>query len=336
MQDKARERPSAAASLPRQGTVQARSMSEPSASSARPSHSTHATGRSKLVGHLAMLVWAALIAGSFSLGAQAVPHIGPAPLNAVRFIIGAAIIGAFAVVYTGKPLRLPKAPWRFAILGALMGTYFVTMFISLSLTKPVSTSAVFTLTPLFTAGFAFLLMRQVSKPVVLVSLTLAGAGSVWVIFGGSLEAILAFAIGPGELVFFIGVIGHALYATLLRKFDRGEPALIVTFWTVAGIAACITLYGLPGIVATDWLSLPSIVWIALAYLIVFATVPTFFLVTFGVQRLPSAKVMAYGYLTPSIVILIEGLAGHGWAGWAVIAGALVTVLGLVVLYFSPD
>jgi drug/metabolite transporter (DMT)-like permease len=157
-----------------------------------------------------------------------------------------------------------------------------------------------------------------------------------VIFGGSVEAIIAFDVGPGEMIFLIGVICHALYATLLRRLNRGEPALIITFWTTVGIATCITLYGLPGILSTDWLSLPPIVWITLAYLATFATVPSFFLITFGVSRLPSAKVMAYGYLTPCFVILIEGLAGHGWAAPAVLAGALVTGLGLVVLYFSPD
>ena len=55
-----------------------------------------------------------------------------------------------------------------------------------------------------------------------------------------------------------------------------------------------------------------------------------------ILRLPSAKVIAYGYLTPAFVILFEGLAGHGWPTLSVVAGALVTVLGLVVLAVVPD
>lgn len=38
-------------------------------------------------GHLAMLLFSALVAGSFSLGSLAANEIAPAALNAVRFLI---------------------------------------------------------------------------------------------------------------------------------------------------------------------------------------------------------------------------------------------------------
>ena len=87
---------------------------------------------------------------------------------------------------------------------------------------------------------------------------------------------------------------------------------------------------------TNWLALPPLVWWVIAYLAIFPTAVTFFLVQFAALRLPSAKVVAYGYLTPAFVILFEGLAGHGWPTLSVVAGALVTVLGLVVLAVVPD
>jgi hypothetical protein len=59
-------------------------------------------------------------------------------------------------------------------------------------------------------------------------------------------------------------------------------------------------------------------------------------VQFAALRLPSAKVIAYGYLTPAFVILFEGLAGHGWPAPSVFGGAAVTVLGLIVLAMVPD
>ena len=45
-------------------------------------------------------------------------------------------------------------------MGALMAVYFVTMFIALTMTLPVATSAVFTLVPLMTAGTAWFLLGQ--------------------------------------------------------------------------------------------------------------------------------------------------------------------------------
>ncbi len=46
--------------------------------------------------------------------------------------------------------------------------------------------------------------------------------------------------------------------------------------------------------------------------------------------------MAYGYLTPSFIILIEGLIGHGWAAPRIIAGAGVTAVALAIMAISPD
>jgi drug/metabolite transporter (DMT)-like permease len=85
------------------------------------------------------------------------------------------------------------------------------------------------------------------------------------------------------------------------------------------------------VLATDWAALPGIAWAAVVYLGVFATAMTFFLVQYATLRLPSAKVMAYGYLVPSFVILWEGFLGHGWVAPPVWLGVVATVAALLIL-----
>lgn len=292
--------------------------------------------RQRLLAHLAMLLFAALIAGSFTTGALAVPFLAPAPLNAIRFAMASAMMGVAAFGFARHRFALPAAPWRFGITGVLMAIYFVTMFVALTMTKPVATSAVFTLIPLMTAGIAYFLVGQKSGPVVLLSLLVAGLGAIWVIFRGDLGAMLAFDIGQGELVYFVGCFAYAFYTPLLRRFSRGEPSLVASFWTLTASSLWITLYGFPEILAVDWLNLPPVVWWTLLYLAVGPTAICFFLIQFATHHLPAAKVIAYGYLVPAFVILLEGLAGHGWTTLSVLAGALVTVLGLVVLAAQRD
>ena len=290
-----------------------------------------ATGSERLLAHLAMLLFAALIAGSFTFGAMAVPHLAPVPLNAVRFVLAALLMGVVALALGRQRLVLPPAPWRFAINGGLMAIYFVTMFIALTMTLPVATSAVYTLVPLMTAVAAFFLVGQRSGPMVLLSLVVAGAGAIWVIFRGDVQALLRFDIGRGELVYFVGCIAHAIYTPLLRRFGRGETALQLSLWTLTATAAWIVAWGLPEILATDWLALPPVVWWVVLYLAIGPTAICFFLIQFAAQRLPATKTIAYGYLVPAFVIVFEGLVGHGWVSLSVVAGAAVTILGLVVL-----
>ncbi|MCK4860834.1 MAG: DMT family transporter [Rhodobacteraceae bacterium] len=282
-------------------------------------------------GHGAMLLFSVLVAGSFSLGSIAAPLIEPTALNALRFLVASAIIGVLVFLGPGIKREYLDAPWRYLLMGGLFSIYFVLMFEGLKLAPPVSTSAVFTLTPVMSAGFGWLLLRQITTPRMAVALTLAAAGAVWVIFRGDVDAILAFNIGKGETIFFFGCIAHAIYTPLVRKLSRGEPTLVFTFGTLLAGLFILSIYGAKDIVTTDWAALPSIVWITILYVAIFASAATFFLLQYATLHLPSAKVMAYTYLVPAWVILWEAVMGNGFVGITVLAGVGLTVVALLML-----
>src|SRR3546814_13345402 len=72
-------------------------------------------------------------------------------------------------------------PYTTLFRSGLLAAYFVLMFEGLRLAHPVALAAAFTLTPLMTAGFARLFLRQTLSPAVLLALVLAGVGALWVI-----------------------------------------------------------------------------------------------------------------------------------------------------------
>ncbi len=303
---------------------------------ARAGLSTHATGREKLKGHLAMLLFAVLIAGSFSFGGLAARYMEAEPLTLWRYIMTIVVMAALAFGAFRVPAVWPKEIWRFVLLGGLIAIYMLTMFTALEYTSPVATGAVFTLMPLLSAGFALPVLGQKTRPGVLAGLVIAAAGAVWVIFRGNIADILAFDVGTGEMIFFAGVVCHALYVPLIRRFDRGEPAVAFGFWVTAGATIWLIAPGIRGLVATDFSALPLTVYAAVTYLAVVTTAGTFLLLQYASMRLPASKVLGYGYLTPSFIILLEGILGHGWASLPVLAGALVTACGLALMAFLPD
>lgn len=282
-------------------------------------------------GHLAMLTFSALVAGSFSLGSQVANQIAPAALNAARFAIAAVVIGTLAAA-TGKLRREAfAAPWRYLLLGGLFAAYFVLMFEGLKTAAPISAAAVFTLTPILAGLFGWWLLRQVTTPRMALALAIGAAGALWVIFDGDWQVAQRFHIGRGEAIYFLGCIAHAAYTPMVRKLNRGEPAVMFTFGMLLAGFLLLTLYGWSDIRATDWAALQPIVWIGLFYLAIFASAATFVLLQFATLRLPSAKVMAYTYLTPSWVILWEIALGHGAPSGLVLVGIVLTVVALVLL-----
>lgn len=287
-------------------------------------------------GHLAMLCFSALVAGSFALGGLVANDLAPPALNAVRFFFAACLIGVLVAATGGIPRAALHAPWRYLVLGGLFVTYFVLMFEGLKTAPPVSTAAVFTLTPALTALFGWLLLRQVTTPSIAAALAVGGLGALWVIFRADFGAFLAFDVGRGELIYFVGCIFHAALTPALKLFNRGEPPLVYTLLFMSGGLVLLVIWGWAPLMAAEWGALPGRVWWVLAYLAVFSSAASFFLLQFGAQVLPSSKVMAYSYLTPSWVILWELVLGHGVPPSLILVGVALSALALAMLFREPS
>lgn len=282
-------------------------------------------------GHLAMLCFSGLIAGSFALGSLASPYIGSTAMNAVRFALAAVLLGIVAQARVGLTGAQFRAPWRFVVLGGLMGFYFVTMFEGLKTARPVSLSAVFTLMPVVAGGFGYILMRQVMTRRMALALSFGGLGALWVIFRADLNALAAFEVGRGVAIYFMGCVAHALYAPLVPRLNRGESPIAFSFGALVAATGMILVAGWGEIRATDWAALPPIVWITIAYTGAMATALTFVLLQYASLRLPSAKVMAYTYLTPVWVICWLVALGEGLPPLKLLPGVGLILVALALL-----
>ncbi|MDG1377486.1 MAG: DMT family transporter [Yoonia sp.] len=282
-------------------------------------------------GHVAMLAFSMLVAGSFALGVLAANDITPLALNTVRFWIAAAIIGALVLMRGGVPRAALDAPWRYVVLASIFTFYFVMMFEGLKTAPSVSAAAVFTLTPVMAAGFGWLLLGQRMHRRIKLALAIGAIGALWVIFRADVAALLRFEVGRGEMIYFIGCVSHALYTPLVRKLNRGESALVFAFGTLLTGAVILTLVGWSDLSSTDWAHLPSVVWLTILYTAVFASAATVTLLQFSAMRLPAAKVMAYTYLVPSWVIIWSIALGAQMPPLAVLGGVALTIIALVLL-----
>jgi len=282
-------------------------------------------------GHLAVLLFAVFVSGSMSLGALVANDIAPSAITAMRFLLAALVLVGVAMVTTGLSWSTYRAPWRFLVLGAVFSVYFVLMFEGLKTMAPISGAAVFTLTPVITALFGWILLRQVTTPWMAVALAIGATGALWVIFRADIQALLGFEIGRGEVTYFVGCIAHSLYTPLVRFLNRGEPAVPFTIGTLIAGTVLLCLYGWADLRDIDWVGLPGYVWAVIVYLAVFSSAISFVLIQYGAMRLPAAKVMAYTYFTPTCVILWEIALGHGAPTGLVLGGVALTILSLTML-----
>ena len=283
-----------------------------------------------------MLLFSALVAGSFSLGAQVANDIDPMAVTTFRFGAGAILIGALAMLQGRSAGATFAAPWRYFVLGALFAGYFVLMFEGLKTAPPVSTSAVYTLTPVLAALFGWLVLRQLTTLWMATAMAIGAIGALWVIFRADLSAFLNFEFGHGERVFFVGCVMHALYIPLVRRLNRGESALQFTSGMLIAGFLMLLAYGWSEVVQTQWTDLSPLIWLVLGYLTFFSTAASFVLLQFASLKLPAANVMAYTYLTPAWVILWEIGLGNTAPSAFVMVGVLLAIIALLILLRSEQ
>ena len=285
---------------------------------------------SEVWGHGAMVLFSLCVSVSYILGALVANDIEPGAITAARFFIGAIVMGT--VLFLSKNLKKVdfKKPWRFFVLGLSIVIYFVLMFEALKTASSLSLAVVFTLTPFIALFFEYFLKKKVTLKAFL-AISLGAIGAVWVIFEGNLESLFAFKIGYGELLFFWGCVGHALYAILIPVLNKGEHAASQTLGTLSAGFLLLILIFTNDVLETSWLTLSPLIWVTIIYLATIATAFTFFLIQFAAKRISASKVMAYTYAVPFWVALGEIVINSRFPNSNIIFGGLIIAFALFML-----
>jgi len=278
-----------------------------------------------------MLCFSVLIAGSFSFGSMIANDISPIALTAVRFGLAACIIGLVAFFTRKITKSAMQSSWRYFILGGTFSLYFVLMFEGLRSATPISAAAVFTLMPAMSSFLGFIILKQKISLYGLVAIIIGTIGSLWVVFRADMLALVVFRVGEGELIYFLGCIAHAFLPILFRQLNRGENAIIVTCGMLVSGTVILSVYGAEEILQTNWKGLTFLIWGTIVYLAVFATSLSFLCMQFASIHLPATNVMAYTYLTPIWVLVLERILQHETPPIWISGGVILSIVSVIIL-----
>lgn len=279
--------------------------------------------------HLGMIVHTLIIAGSFPVVSAITPSLDATVLTFWRFL-SATLVFALMLPADPEARRLPalRDVGRYAVVGGSYGFFFILMFSSLKETTPLNTSTIYTTLPLMTAILGGLLGEPVRlRQVGILGLSMAAA--LWVVFRGDWARMMALEFSRGDLRFFLGTISLAVYVLALKRLARDESRVRFTFYSL--LTATLALLA-AALIQTGALPVPKPqVWLGLAYLSVLSTAVTFWILQLAAVRLGPNRVVAYTFLTPSVVAVMEWALGRSVVTWSVLPGIAFTLLAVVLL-----
>ena len=288
-------------------------------------------GRGPWVVHALMLIANVAIATSFTVGAAITAGLDPKMLTLIRFALAALLFAPFIAWRYG--LTFP--PWKsfagYATISLCLVFFFWSMFEALRHTTSLNTGALFTLVPGFSAIYAAVLLRERLGTRRLIALGFGFFGAFWVIFRGDPGRLLSLDFNRGDLIFLFGCLAMGLYMPLVGRFHRGEPAPVMTFWTLVTGTGWLLIINNAAVWRTDWGQVDTAVFGGIVYLAVFSTLMTFFIYQYVTLRIGPTRAAAYYYLNPALVVGVEFILGKGLPTLMTMPGVAIVFLATVVL-----
>lgn len=284
--------------------------------------------------HLGMLLWALIVGLSFPAVGLMSEGLPPLLLTAIRFAIAA--LAVWPLVWR-KPDLWPSLPGLalYAFMGLCLAGFFGTMFWAAHRTTALSMASLYVSVPLlaYCLGRGFGVEPRAGRLLGILALGAVGAlGLAWAETGGRLGEL---RFGIGEAAFFVGCLASALYPVLSKwGLDRGwlsHRAALRTFWSLLTGGVLIGLLGLiweaPQALATMTFSDALL----LAYLGVFSSGMTFWLLQRATAVLTPGAATAYTYLVPfvSMLLLFVGQPQRIVLHW--LPGSLLVMLTIGLL-----
>ncbi|MFO7761824.1 MAG: DMT family transporter [Thermodesulfobacteriota bacterium] len=284
--------------------------------------------------HGLMLISAFLVSTSFVVGKAITHGLDPAALTLVRFAIAGLLFAPY--IFWKYGLKSPSLAdlSRYGAVSLAIVAFFWCMFTALRYTSSLNTSVIYTLVPGLAGIYGAILLRERLGYRRLAALLFCMFGALWVIFRGHINQFLVLSFNKGDLIFLAGCFAMGLYTPLVRLLHRGEPMAVMTFWVmITGSIWLLILTG-PRILSINWLEVEPLIWAGIIYLSVFTTIITFFLTQFSTIHIGPTRVMAYSYLYPLLVIILEWGLGHGLPSVSTLPGVLIVLAAMPVLQRS--
>ena len=258
----------------------------------------------------------------------------PLLLTALRFAIAAAVLWLFV---RREPDRWPglRGGALYVLLGLCQAGFFGTMFWAAHHATALSMAALFVSIPMLAYCLGRPLGVEPRDGRLLAILVLGAVGALALAWAEAGLRTDGLQFGKGEAVFSAGCVATALYPVLSKwGLQRGwlsPRASLRTFWSlvVGGvlIAAAGLLWEAPRALAAMTV---TDAWL-LAYLGIFSSGVTFWLLQRGTGVLTPGAVTSYTYLAPSVSIVLLFVAQPQQIGWHWLPGVVLVVLAIALL-----
>ena len=282
--------------------------------------------------HIYVVIATIFIAGSFLASYKLSSTIDAISLTLYRFVLALIFLSPLVIFNKNRVKAVPRLLPKAMVISLFYSLYFIGMFKALEYTTVLNTGSIYTLVPLMTAILCIFFFKEKIPLAQLIVYIIGIISTLIVVFKANLELLLKFSLNQGDIIFLIASLSMALYSIFLKVlYKKDDDIIVLVFSTLmAGIiwmSFTMWILGIP----YEWEKIEGNLLFSMLYLVVATTILTLFLYQKATLILGPKKVMAYIYISPSLVALIMFIFEKQRISLGVFIGILLSTIATIII-----
>jgi len=247
-------------------------------------------------------------------------------------VTGAAILFWSISIFAPKE-KIATSDWPRIIGCAIFGMVINMLFFfkGLSLSTPINSSVIITLSPVMVLILASILIKERITLLKTIGIIVGMAGALVLVLFSSDQNQNAPNIPLGNVLFIVNAFSYGLYLILVKPLTRKYHAITLMKWLFL-IAVFINLpITYTEFVAVDWGNLPfDAIW-KMGYVVLGTTFMTYLLNIYALKQLSASTISAFIYLQPLIAITFAIMVGADSLNWTKGIAATLVFVGVYMV-----
>lgn len=259
------------------------------------------------------------------------------PFGFILLRVSGAAILFWIIGFWGPKEKIATSDWPRIIGCTILGMVInmLMFFKGLSLTTPIHSSVITTISPIFVLILAAILIREKVTKLKVIGIILGLTGAVALVVFGQNQTLNAPNIPLGNIFVIINAISYGLYLILVKPLTSKYHPYTLMKWLFL-FAVIINLpITISEFVEISWTTLPtSVIW-KILFVIVGTTFLTYLCNIFALKHLSASTLSAFIYLQPLIAIIYALATGADSLNMTKVLGAILIFAGVFLVSKKP-
>lgn len=251
-------------------------------------------------------------------------------------VTGAAIL-FWIISFWGPKEKIATSDWK-RILGCALFGMVINMlmfFKGLSLSTPINSSVIITVSPILVLLLAAVLIKEKITLIKTIGIIIGLAGALALVLFSNSETVNAPNIPVGNMLFIVNAFSYGVYLILVKPLTAKYHPFTLMKWLFLFAVIINFPITISEFSQVEWMELPlDAIW-KMGFVIIGTTFLTYLLNIFALKELSAATISAFIYLQPLIAITFAVATGADSLDAVKITAALLVFTGVYLVTKKP-